>query len=131
MATYSEEVKAKWAFQGAATYLDRTEPERYDRDLVLTSILTLIGSAAEQDDKEVSTLLLNYISSHADSIFSRLSGKELANPTSQETPLGIITDLTSRGCFEVLHSPKDMPDQFTLRFQVKTAHAKAGRRCLG
>lgn len=126
----TESPKFPLIYKGAATYLDRTKPADYDRDLALSSFVSLIGSALDPKDQSAIALVVNYVNENADSLFPRLTGQEPAEEIRKETDDGVLVDTSSAGCFELWRYPSGDLKAFDFRVVVKTAFSLKGRTCL-
>jgi hypothetical protein len=111
-------------YKAAATYLEKTHPSEYDKELVLASIAAIIGSSTDPQNSAVPPVVLTYLSDFAQEVFGRLNGNDQVDRTPRKTVRGSIADFSTYGCFEIRRLVAEDPNEFNLRVGVRTMYAE-------
>jgi len=130
LQNYAREINTPLLYQSAASYFERSDPKGYKQEYLLPSIIALIGSTVGPSGVEPARVLFEFLSDNEKAVVGRMSGFESPEPTPHATAFGVISDLSSVGCFEIRVLSKDSTDGFDIRLAVKTAQAIKGPGCL-
>lgn len=114
------------AYKSAAAYLETVNPRDYSRDQVLASFAALIGSSTGVRDRQIASLLLQYLASFPDQVFGRLQGNATSEPDKQKLGDGTMFDFSTYGCLEVRYSADGDPEDFDFLIGSRTRFAEGG-----